>query len=338
MITKRQTIVIPGGSGFIGRAVTRFFETYGWNVIVLSRRADVAVEGATVIPWDGRSLGQWTAAIEGADVLLNLAGRHVNCRYHARNRTEIERSRVDSTAVLGQAIAQAHRNPRVWINSSTATIYRHAEDRPQDESTGEIGSGFSVNVATAWEKTFFDAPTPGVRKMAIRTAMVMGVGRGGPFNVFYTLVRLRLGGRMGSGTQYMSWVHIEDFCRAIEFLIDRDDLEGIFNIASPNPLPNAQFMSDLRRAAGVSFGLPATRWMLEIGAFFLRTETELPLKSRWVVPTRLQRCGFEFQHRDWYSAAVDLVNQLKSPNSQTRRHEAARGITKNNNNSLIPSS
>jgi uncharacterized protein (TIGR01777 family) len=305
-MTMQKKIVIPGGSGFLGRAVSKYFAERGWNVIVLSRRA-VTIDGTQTIAWDGRTLGEWTNVIDGADVVLNLAGRSVNCRYNAKNRAEIERSRMESTSVLGRAIAQTKTPPKVWLNSATATIYRHAEDRPQDEFIGEIGSGFSVNIARAWEKTFFDAPTPGVRKVALRSAMVMGRGAGGPFEVFRTLVRLRMGGKMGSGKQYVSWVHMEDFCRAIEFLIEREDLDGPINIASPCPLRNSEFMIALRKAAGVKIGLPATKLMLEIGAVFLRTETELPLKSRFVVPTRLLNCGFVFRHPDWPMAAAELL-------------------------------
>jgi uncharacterized protein (TIGR01777 family) len=322
MSSRNRTIVVAGGSGFLGRAVTRYMAARGWRVIVLSRRADLSAEGATIVEWDGRSLGPWASALDGADVLLNLAGRHVNCRYHARNRAQIERSRIDSTRALGQAIAAAKVKPRVWLNSSTATVYRHATDRPQDEFTGELGSGFSVNVAKAWEQTFFDAPTPGVRKVAMRTAMVMGRGRGGPFNVFRTLVRLRLGGRMASGKQFVSWIHIDDFCRAIEFLIQRDDLDGCLNLAAPNPLPNTDFMRALRRAAGVRFGLPASRWMLELGALVIRTETELPLKSRYVIPTRLTQAGFRFDFPDWPSAAASLIGQI--PTSRCPAQTAAR--------------
>jgi uncharacterized protein (TIGR01777 family) len=302
-------LVIPGGSGFLGRAVAKYMSVRGWDVIVLSRDANAVVEGARTVAWDGYSLGEWCSAIDGADAVLNLAGRHVNCRYHARNRQEIEQSRVVSTRLIGEAIARATRPPKVWLNSSTATIYRHAEDRPQDEFRGEIGSGFSVNVATAWEKTFFDAPTPpSVRKVALRSAMVMGRGHGGPFSVFHTLVRLRLGGRMGPGTQYVSWIHIEDFCRAVKFLLERADLSGCFNLSAPQPLPNAQFMRELRDACGISLGLPAATWMLSVGAFIIRTETELPLKSRWVVPTRLLNEGFEFRYPTWSAAAAELVS------------------------------
>jgi hypothetical protein len=303
-------MVIPGGAGFLGRLICRYFASRGWDIVALSRDANAKVYGARTIAWDGRTLGDWASAIDGADVVLNLAGRSVNCRYNPKNRSEIGLSRTLSTAIIGQAIAGAKSPPAVWINSSTATIYRHAQDRPQDEYTGEIGSGFSVNVAKAWEKAFFDSPTPAsVRKVAMRSAMVMGNGRGGPFSVFRALTRLRLGGRMGSGRQYVSWVHVLDFCRAIEFLIEREDLNGCINIASPNPIPNARFMRELRRAANVRIGLPATKWMLEIGAFFLRTETELPLKSRFVVPTRLQQSGFEFVHPLWQEAATDLLQE-----------------------------
>lgn len=304
-------MVIAGGTGFLGRCVAAYMAKWGWTVKVLSRRADAAIEGATTIGWDAKTLGPWAEAIDGADVLLNLAGRSVNCRYHAENRRIIEESRVLSTQVLGEVIARARNKPHVWLNSSTATIYRHAEDRPQDEFTGELGSGFSVNVAKAWEKAFFDAQTPGVRKVAMRTAMVMGNGKGGPFSVFHTLARLGLGGRMGPGTQYVSWVHIDDFCRAIEFLIDREDLDGCINIVTPHAMPNAGFMRELRRACGMPIGLPATRWMLEVGAFFIRTETELPLKSRWVMPRRLLDAGFTFQHPQWPEAARDLVDHRR---------------------------
>src|SRR4051812_38711139 len=203
MSSSNHTIVIPGGAGFLGRCVAKYFSAKSWNVIVLSRDPAAAVEGAKTIGWDGRSIGAWASALDDADVLLNLAGRNVNCRYNAKNRAEIEQSRVLSTAVLGNALARATPRNRVWLNSSTATIYRHAEDRPQDEATGEIGFGFSVNVALAWEKAFCDADVPNSRKVAMRSAMVMGRGRGGPFAVFRTLVHLRLGGRMGPGTQYV---------------------------------------------------------------------------------------------------------------------------------------
>lgn len=314
MNSQPRKMVIPGGGGFLGRYAARYFSDRGWQVIVLSRTADRTIPSATIVQWDGQTLGEWTAALDGADAVLNLAGRNVNCRYTAKNRREIEHSRVASTKVQGLAIAQCSNPPAVWLNSSTATIYRHAEDRPQDEATGEIGSGFSVNVAKAWEQAFFDAPAPpAVRKVALRSAMVMGRGHGGPFSVFERLVRFRLGGKMGSGKQMVSWIHIEDFCRAVEFLIDRPDLSGPFNITSPNPLTNAEFMRQLRDAAGVRVGLPALRWMLEIGAIVIRTETELPLKSRYAIPTRLMQAGFKFAYPSWQTAARELISEPVQP-------------------------
>lgn len=248
--------------------------------------------------------------MEGADAVLNLAGRSVNCRYNAKNRAEILDSRLDSTRVLGQAIAKSSAPPRVWLNSSTATIYRHAEDRPMNDETGEIGSGFSVGIALAWEQEFFATEVPRTRRVALRTAMVMGPQPGGPFVVFHRLAKLGLGGTLGSGRQMVSWLHDEDFCRAVKWLIEHDDISGPINVSAPNPLPNREFMREVRQAAGVPFGLPATRWMLEIGAVFLRTETELPLKSRWVLPSRLQAAGFEFEHPTWPDAAREIVSRL----------------------------
>jgi uncharacterized protein (TIGR01777 family) len=218
---------------------------------------------------------------------------------------------VRSTEVLGKAIAQCARPPRVWLNSSTATIYRHALDRPMDEASGEIGTGFSVGIAQAWERAFFEALTPQTRRVALRSAMVMGPQPGGPFIVFRMLARCGLGGRMGSGDQFVSWVHDRDFCRAVEWLIGNESVSGVVNIAAPNPLRNAEFMRVLRQACGMPIGLPATRWMLEIGAFFLQTETELPLKSRRVVPGRLQDAGFAFEFADWAAAAQDVVSRSR---------------------------
>lgn len=304
---KSRTLVIPGGAGFLGRHVARHFVDAGWRVVVLSRDRTARIDQAEVAWWDGQTLGDWASHLDGADAVLNLAGRSVNCRYNASNRRIIEESRTHSTRVLGEAIARSASPPAVWLNSSTATIYRHAEDRPQDETTGEIGSGFSVDVATAWERAFFEAQTPGVRKVALRTAIVMGRGSGGPYQVLERLARWGLGGRMGSGRQYMSWVHVDDFCRAAEFLIDRADIDGPVNVSAPGPLPNADFMRALRQAVGRRIGLPAPRGLLEIGVFFLRSESELVLKSRWVMPARLQSAGFQFAYTDWPGAARALV-------------------------------
>jgi uncharacterized protein (TIGR01777 family) len=305
----KPKLIIPGGSGFLGRRAAQWFSDLGWNVVILSRVSG-DIPGAKVVQWDGATLGPWASQMEGADAVLNLAGRSVNCRYNAKNRADILNSRVDSTRVLGKAIANCSVPPCVWLNSSTATIYRHAEDRPMDDKTGEIGSGFSVGIALAWEKEFFAANVPQTRRVALRTAMVMGPQPGGPFVVFNRLARFGLGGTLGSGRQMVSWFHDEDFCRSVQWLIERDDVTGPVNVSAPNPLSNREFMHEVRRASGAPFGLPAARWMLEIGAVFLRTETELPLKSRWVVPSRLEAAGFKFQHPTWPEAAREIVGRM----------------------------
>ncbi len=305
---KTRTIVLAGGTGFLGRMLTAHFCARGDRVIVLARRPQKRSDPlCREVRWDGSSISSWVADLDGSDVLINLAGRTVNCRYAARNRRHIVDSRVQSTKVLGQAIARCVRPPRVWLNSSSATIYRHAEDRAMDELTGEFGDGFSVDVCRAWEREFDAAATPFTRKVALRAAMVMGRGADGPFTMFERLARLRLGGSMGPGTQYVSWLHEYDFCAALEWLIAAGDLCGAFNLASPHPLPNRDFLHEIRQALGISFGLPAPRLLLEIGAFFLRTETELPLKSRRVVPRRLEESGFTFRFPNWPDAVRELL-------------------------------
>jgi uncharacterized protein len=312
-------VVIPGGSGQVGTVLARAFHADGHDVIVLSRRPDV--RPWRVVAWDGATLGNWQAAIDGSDVVINLTGRSVNCRYNAGNRQEILQSRVSSTRVVGQAIAQARRPPSVWLQASTATIYAHRYDRPNDEHSGILGGResnapgswrFSIDVARAWERAFEDAVTDRTRKIALRSAMTLSPDSGGVFDTLLGLARHGLGGRAGHGRQFMSWIHYQDFIAAVQWLIDRDDIEGAVNVASPNPLPNAEFMRVFREACGASFGLPTSRWMLEIGAVFMRTETELILKSRRVVPARLLEHGFEFRYPDWRNAAEDLFRQWKA--------------------------
>jgi uncharacterized protein (TIGR01777 family) len=259
--------------------------------------------------------------------VINLAGRSVNCRYNERNRREILESRVGTTKLVGSAIAVAARPPDVWMNAATATIYRHALDRPMDEATGEFGGNelgatdtwnFSIDVAKAWEKAFFNTPAPGTRKLALRSAMTMSPDRGGVFDVLLGLVRHGLGGASGSGKQFVSWIHDHDFLAAVDFLIEHEAMEGAVNLASPQPLPNDEFMRELRRAWGMPVGLPAAEWMLEIGAFFLRTETELILKSRRVVPGRLLDAGFTFRFPKWPDAARDLVERWRKERNAAR--------------------
>ena len=298
-------IVIAGGTGQIGRLLARHFHERGDEVVVLSREAVTAPW--LVVVWNGRDLDLWAGELEGADVLINMAGRSVDCRYTPAHRAQIEWSRINSTEILGEAVGMCARPPRVWLNASTATIYRHALDREMDELDGELGAGFSVDVAKRWEQSFFVSHTPRTRKVALRSAMTMSPSPGSVFAVLLGLVRLGLGGAAGPGTQFVTWIHEDDFVRAIEFLIAREEMEGPVNVCSPYPLPNSEFMRLLRAAWGAEFGIDSMNWMLEVGAFFLRTETELILKSRRVVPGRLLEAGFEFEYPEWPAAAQDLV-------------------------------
>ena len=310
--------MLAGGSGQVGNLLARHFHGKGDRVVVLSRSSRPAAW--PVVLWDGVSLGRWSEELNGADVIINLAGRSVNCRYNYANRRQILDSRIKSTEILGSAIRQVPYPPRLWLNASTATIYRHAVDRPMDEFTGEIDNvqpgapsawNFSIEVATAWEQAFFHVKNPATRKIAMRSAMVMNPDRGGIFDTLLSLVRVGLGGTSGSGNQFVSWIHEVDFVNAVEFLIAREEIDGCVNLSSPNPLPNREFMEALREAWGSNFGLPATRWMLELGAIFLRTETELILKSRRVVPGRLIKSGFSFLFPLWPLAARQLVSMWR---------------------------
>lgn len=308
-------IVIPGGSGQVGTILARAFAADAHDVVILSRKP--TKWPWRTVAWDGESPGDWASEIDGADVVINLAGRSVNCRYNRANRKEIIDSRIESTTIIGKAIARAARPPKVWLQASTATIYAHRYDAANDEESGIIGGNepdapdtwrFSIDVASAWEGAANEAHVPHTRKVLMRSAMTMSPDRGGVFEVLRQLVRRGLGGKSGDGCQYVSWIHDLDFVRSVYWLIEHA-LEGPVNIASPNPVPNAEFMRTLREACGIRFGLPAKRWMLEVGAFLMRTETELILKSRRVVPGRLIHSGFEFQYPMWADAARDLCRR-----------------------------
>ncbi len=309
MNEQRGKIIIPGGAGFIGQCLSDYFAQRGHEVVVLSRRASTSegLDGVRYVAWDGETLGDWTRELDGAQAVVNMAGRSVNCRYNNLNKRAIYSSRLRSTRVLGRAIAACKNPPQVWINSSSATIYRHALDRAMDDETGELGKGFSVDVCRKWERELNTAATPQTRKIALRSAMVFGKGCGGVMDAFLRIVHLGLGGTLGSGDQYVSWIHTDDFCNSIQWILDHEKLEGTINVAAPHPLPNREFMRVLRDVCGQKFGLPATAWMLESGAFFLRTETELLLKSRRVVPSRLLRSGYRFQYTQWRDAAREIV-------------------------------
>ena len=310
-------VVIPGGTGQVGTVLARAFDRGGHKVVLISRQA----EGGPwrTVQWDGTSHGEWDAEIDGADVVINLAGRSVNCRYHVRNRQEIKQSRVLTTRLIGEAIAAAARPPRVWLQASTATIYIHRFDTPNDEATGILGNNpddpdtwhFSYDVAESWERELDNAEVPGTRKVKLRSAITLSPDRGGAFDLLLTLVRFGLGGKAGHGRQYVSWIHDADFARAVQWIIDREEISGAINLAAPNPLPNAAFMRDLRAAWGMPLGLPAAKWMIEIGTFLMRTESELVLKSRRVIPGILQERGFEFRFPSWPEAARDLCRRRR---------------------------
>ena len=306
-----MTVVVAGASGFMGQRLVAERRAAGETVRTIGRRdADATWGDAAAI----------TRVLDGADVLVNLAGRSVNCRYTPANRAEILRSRVETTGELADAVTAAAAPPRLWLNSSTATIYRHADDRPMTESTGELGDGFSVSIAKAWEAAFFEPELPGVRRIALRTAIVLG--RGSVMIPLTRLARAGLGGpqldgrwpgtpaRIAAGVhhryrptssrgrQRFSWVHMDDVLGAIAFLREHEELDGVVNLAAPEATDDRTLMRELRRALGVPIGLPATRWMLELGSFTIRTEPELVLKSRWVVPERLLAAGFVHRHTD----------------------------------------
>jgi uncharacterized protein len=323
----KQRVVIAGASGFIGQFLRDAFTDEGYDVVTVGRTGD-AVWGNTL---------RITELVDGAAMVVNLAGKSVNCRYGDENRAEIMRSRVDTTLELAEAIRSAEHPPPLWINSSTATIYRHAEDRPQTESTGELGTGFSVSVAKAWEQAFFDGDLPGTRRVALRMAIVLGdgsallplmrlaqAGLGGPQfdGAWFPSRTRRVNGtyhedRHTRGRQRFSWVHVADVLGVVRFVRDHEDVEGVLNVSSPNPSDNRTVMATLRDAVGRRFGLPTWRWMLELGSFAIRTETELVLKSRWVVPERLLAAGYEFRYPQLRGAIADIVAEHRA-----RRHGA----------------
>ena len=300
-------IVIGGSSGFMGRHLVKKYRDAGREVVSISR------SGADL---DWADQDGIDAAVDGAELVIGLAGKSVNCRYTPANRAEIFSSRLETTAALSTAIARAQTPPALWVNSSTATIYRHAEDRPMTESTGEIGTGFSVEVAKAWERALFEDDLPRTRRVALRSAIVLG--HGGVLEPLRSLARRGLGGaqhdgwwpvtarRRAAGTahfpgarrgrQRFSWVHVDDVAGIIDFLEEHPELDGPVNAASPNPVDNTTFMAAVRAVLGVRFGPAMPRWMLEIGAIGIRTETELVLKSRWVLPENLTAAGYEFRY------------------------------------------
>ncbi|MCC6287841.1 MAG: TIGR01777 family protein [Chitinophagaceae bacterium] len=318
---KNKKIIIAGGTGFIGEEMIRYFGKEN-QLVVLTRQMINALNNRNkyyslnsadltnvqYVKWDGINTGYWVAELDGADIIINLAGKSVNCRYTPKNKQEIFGSRTDSVNAIGKAIRLCKKPPELWINASSATIYRNAIDRRQDEYTGEYHNDFSVQVCKKWEKALYEQDTAHTRQVALRMAITLGPG--GVLIPYFNLLKFGLGGKQGSGNQMYSWVHAEDTCRMIEWLFEHKQLSGIFNCCSPNPVTNAEFMRTLRKTTGHAFGLPAYEWMLKLGAPLIGTETELVLKSRWVVPTKIIETGFKFKYPLLKDALAEIIKKV----------------------------
>ncbi|MBP7808465.1 MAG: TIGR01777 family oxidoreductase [Bacteroidia bacterium] len=301
-----KKLVIAGGTGFLGDALINYFGNKFDEYVILSRSPKQDKGNLKHVVWDAKTLGDWSKHLEGAECIINLCGKSVDCRYTEKNKALIFSSRLDSTAILGTAIANCKFPPKVWMNASAATIYGYSEDKVMAESNKETGTGFSIEVIKAWEKVFVESTTPNTRKINLRISMVMGKN-GGVFPVLRHLTKCFLGGTMGSGKQYVSWIHETDFCRFVDWLIENKNATGPYNFAAPTPIRNREMMKVYRKSLGVPFGLPAADWMLEIAAFFMRTETELILKSRNVISDRANKEGFEFKFKTMQICIEDLI-------------------------------
>jgi len=302
-----KKIVLAGGNGYLGRVLAEYYRPLAEEIVILSRREKVQDGNIKTVLWDGKTEGAWKNSLNEADMLINLCGKNVNCRYTKKNQQEIIHSRVIPAKLLGKVIGEMQHPPGLWINVTSATIYRHAEDRPQDEETGEIGTGFSVKVCQNWEEAFFGTNTPNTRKVALRMGIVLG-SHDSAFPRLLNLVRFGLGGKQGDGQQYVSWIHEQDAAKCTEWIMQHKDLQGIINCVAPQPVKNEALMASIRQVYGVPFGLPSPAWLLEIGAKLIGTETELILKSRWVLPKRLAASGYSFVFPNIDYAVKDILS------------------------------
>lgn len=301
-----KKLIIAGGSGFLGEVLINGIGEQYDDIVLLSRKQKPSYKNIRTILWDARTFSGWEKEFENATVVINMAGRSVDCRYNERNKDLIMNSRVDSTLIVGEAISQCIHPPKVWLNSSTATIYRHSLDKEMTENEGEIGTGFSVSVAKAWENAFFSSHTPQTRKVALRTSIVLSKN-GGALTPIIKMTQLGLGGKQGSGNQKFSWIHEDDFVMSLKFIIENENLEGPINIVAPLPSDNKTLMQLVRGYLKVPLGIPTTKWMLEMGAFFIKTETELILKSRNVIPQILINKGYRFKYNTLDKALKNLI-------------------------------
>lgn len=304
---KYRKIILAGGNGYLGNVLAAYYSNLAEEIIILSRKHSPENGNVKTIVWNGMDEGDWASMLEGAELLINLCGKNVNCRYTEQNKTQIISSRVKPTMLLGRVIATLKSPPELWINITSATIYRHAEDRPQYEDNGDIGYGFSIGVCQKWEQTFFETNTPLTRKIALRMGIVLGRSDGA-FPRLLNLVKFGLGGRQGDGEQYVSWIHEQDAARCTEWLIQHKEIDGVMNCTAPQPIKNTDLMKCIRNGYGVPFGLPSPAWLLELGAMIIGTETELILKSRWVVPKRLTANGYTFLFPKIEHAVKDILS------------------------------
>ena len=304
---KYHKIVLAGGNGYLGTVLAGHYKTIADEVIILSRHPKPKDGKIKTLVWEGKHEGEWLTELENTDLLVNLCGKNVNCRYTEKNKREILASRTEPTALLNHVILKLQHPPKLWINASSATIYRHAQDRPQDELNGELGYGFSVDICRAWENEFFKTNTPHTRKIALRVGIVFGKNSA-VFPRLLNLLKYGLGGQQGNGRQYVSWIHEADISRMTEWLLEHHEMSGIINATAPNPVKNAEQMRLIREVYGKRFALPAPKWLLAIGAIVIGTETELILKSRWVLPARLMEAGYQFKFPGMKEAIEDCLN------------------------------
>ncbi len=300
-------LIIAAGTGFLGEVLINHFKDKFPEIVILTRGKSQTIDGIKYVNWNAKTLSGWEIELENADVLINLAGKSVDCRYTEKNKKEILLSRIQSTKILNKALLSCKTPPKHWLNSSTSTIYRFSLDKQMDEINGEIGNDFSMNVAQSWEKSFFKIETPNTLKTALRTSIVLG-RNGGAFIPLKTLAKIGLGGKQGNGNQFISWIHEDDFAYAVDFII-QNEMAGVVNIVSPRPISNTEFMKQLQKAVGIPIGIPISAFLLKIGSFIIRTETELVLKSRNVIPKRLLENGFKFKFVNIDTAFQNLLKK-----------------------------
>ncbi|WP_417350601.1 TIGR01777 family oxidoreductase [Flavobacterium alkalisoli] len=299
-----KKMVIAAGTGFLGSILIGYFKDKAEEIVILTRGKSGTKNNIKYVNWDAKSFSGWEHELENSDILINLAGKSVNCRYNERNKNEIMASRINSTAILNKAVLQCKTPPKHWLNSSTATIYKGSYHKQMDEVNGDKGFDFSMKVARAWEKVFFKTETPQTLKTALRTSIVLGK-KGGAYPMLRKLAKIGMGGKQGNGRQYVSWIHQHDFARAVEFVI-KTQTECVVNVVSPTPVRNTNFMAAIVKRVKAPFAIPISKLMLDLGAKIIGTETELVLKSRNVIPKRLQENGFTFKYPNLDEALQNL--------------------------------